>query len=139
MANEATISVGLQVVKGNLNYLSQPQSFQANIETGKGPSPGAITASIEGTIVDLSQLARPGLCWIGNLDDTNFVTIAVYDGANWFPLLELLPGEFYPLRLSRYLNEEFVGTGTGTSSDANQLMIIADTADCVVRVDAFDS
>lgn len=145
MANEAMIRGSLQVAAGNLSYQS-PRSigaFQADMSTGEdqgGPTPGAILVSVEGTDVDLSQLTTPGLCIIQNLDPTNFVTLGIWDteAELLFPLLEFMPGEGFPVRLSRYLQTEFIGTGTGTSDYTNQLRLKADTAPCRVLVEAFD-
>jgi hypothetical protein len=138
VADEATISCQLTIQKGHLQYTSLPASYTETVNGTKGPTPGAITASIEGTFIDLSQLTRPGLCVFINLDTTNFVTLGVYDGGNFFPVIELRPGKPQRVRLSRYVNQEFVGTGTGTNTDVNRLMLLADTADCVVRVDGFE-
>ena len=139
MANEATIRSSLQIRAGNVAYQSQPSSFQADVTGRKGPSPGAISALTTGTAVSFAELVTPALCRIMNLDATNFITVGVYDGASFFPVIELLPGESYVVRLSRYLNAEFENTGTGTNADANQLMVLADTAECVVLVEAFET
>lgn len=137
MASEARLNIGLQISKGNLQFRSNPTAFTANVSGTKGPVPGAITVAVTGTNVNFSELTTPGLCRITNLDSTNFVTYGVYDGASFFPLGEILPGEFYLLRLSRYLNEEFVGTGT--NADANQFRLMANGAACNVLVEAFES
>lgn len=141
MSDEAQVRSSLQIRNSTSTFLyqSQPTFFNADVSVINGPTPGMLTVPIDGIAVDLSQLTTPGLCRIQNTDITNFVTVGVYDGASFYPLLDLLPGETYVIRLSRYLNQEFVGTGTGTSSDANQLMIFADTASCNVLVEAFDS
>lgn len=136
MANEATIRASLQIKKDSLDYRSNPTTFNATVNTTKGATPGGITATVAGVVIDLSALSTPGFCRIHNLDDSNFVTFGVYDGVSFFPLLELLPGEFQVIRLSRYVNLEFVGTGT--NADTNQFMVRADTADCEVNVEAFD-
>lgn len=143
MANEARITNSLNIVVGNLNYQSRPTSFTADVSVGKGPTPGLISASLTGTDVDLSLLDRPGLCWIQNLDTTNRVEVGVYEPSTgtYYPLLELLAAECYPLRLSRNLREQFAGTVTGTGTDTtnNTLRIKAYGAACSVRVEAFES
>jgi len=106
-----------------------------------GPTPGQITCTTTGTNVDLSVLATPGLCRIQNLDGTNFVTVGIWDPETevFYPLLELLAGESYALRLSRDLAWEFA-TGTGTiGPETNTLRIKADTASCDVLVEAFEA
>lgn len=143
MADEATLTVSLRIAKGNLIYQSFPQAFTADMTGTKGPTPGAITATTVGTLVDLSQLTQPGLCRLMNLDASNYVTVGMYDPQTlkFYPLLELLPGETFPLRLSRDLAEEYgTSPGTGTTGQANnRLMVRANAASCVVLVEAFES
>lgn len=139
VADEASVRISLQIRAGLLNFQSQPTSFQADVATGKGPCPGAFTATTSGTNVDLSQLTQPGLCRIMNLDPTNRVEVGIHDGALFHPLMEILPGEFYLIRLSRNVGEEEDVPGTGTSGDVNALCVRAVTASCVVVVEAFES
>ena len=139
MADEIVVTGNLRIAKGNLLYISQPTSFRADMDGEKGPTPGQITALTTGTVINLSQLSTPGLARIMNLDDTNYVTIGVSDGSDFFPVLEMLPGETFPVRLSRYVNLEFDQTGTGTSADVNRLVAIANTAACEILIEAFDA
>lgn len=137
MSNEAQISSSLRILKGNLQYQSIPTSFRADVTGTKGPTPGSIAVSTAGTDVDLSELSTPGLCRLRNLDSANYVTWGIYDGAYFFPLGEILAGESYVIRLSRVLGSESPGTaGTGAG---NRLRVMADTADCVVAVEAFEA
>lgn len=146
MANEAQIRSSLQIRKTSgsivvLEYRGQPTSFLADVAGTKGPLPGAMTVSTSGTDVDFSELTTPALCRIMNMDDTNFVTYGIWDpeGNTFFPLGELLPGESFPLRLSRVIEEEF-GTGGGTTGpNTNRLRFKADTAALVVLVEAFEA
>src|SRR6185436_9880011 len=147
MSNEARINSSLQIriVSGTvteLDYQSRPNSFNGDVSVANGPTPGGITASLLGTVVDLSQLASPGYCWIANMDPTNYVEVGVYDpDANeFYPMLEILPGQSYPLLLSRFLGQEFGTSLPGTSAVGTgiQLMIKAVGGACNVRVDAFD-
>lgn len=138
MTNEANIQTSLRVQVGNLKYHSQPTQFNADMSAAKGPTPGSFLAALEGTDVDLSELTTPGLCRIMNLDTTNYVEVGIFDGVSFYPLMELLPGESFVIRLARNLNEEY-GTGTGTTGDAvNTLRIKARTATCQVLVEAFE-
>lgn len=141
MSDEAQIRSSLQINKGNLNYQSQPTAFNADVATGKGPSPGAITAALAGTDVDFGELVQPSLCRLMNLDDANFVEYGIREPATGFfyPLGELLPGESFVLRLSRNLQEEYTGVGTGTSAPTNFFHLKANTAPCVVLVEAFEA
>jgi hypothetical protein len=140
MANEARVNSSLTIASGSNKYQNQPTSFSADVSVFKGPSPGAFTASLLGTDVDLSELDVPGLCVFKNLDATNYVTIGLRDPetSKFYPLIELLPTEQYTVRLSRLLGWE-TGTGTGTEgSETNVLCVRADTAPCNVSVEAFE-
>ena len=137
MAQEATLQITMNIKTSRIDR-KYTKSFKPNVSsTANGPSPGAFTASVGGTIIDFSAIGTPRLCWVENYDATNFVTIGLYDGSNFFPVFEVLPGEAWPIPLSRYLNQEFQGTGTGTNADVNDLMIIADTAPCRVSIEGF--
>jgi hypothetical protein len=138
MSDEATFRSELNILKDNLNYRSNPNDFRADVAIGKGPVPGAFTASVTGTDVDFSELMLPALCRIMNLDVTNFIEYGIWDGANFDPLGEVLPGEAYILRLSRNLRFEY-GAGTGTVGVVNKLRVRSDTAACYVIVEAFDA
>lgn len=140
MANEARLQVSLQIRNGTQNYQSRPSAFAADVSSPGGPSPGQITATEEGTDVDLSELTTPGLCRIMNLDATNYVEYGIREPAtlSFYPLGELLPGESFVLRLSRNLGEEYVGTGTGTSASTNFLHFKANGDSCRVLVEAFE-
>ncbi len=139
MADEAQVRCSLQIIEGNLKYISQPTTYLADVAVGaRGPTPGLISATLLGTDVDLSELTTPGLCRIQNLDSTNFVEVGIWDGVSFFPLIDILAGKFTVVTLAAALGEEF-GTGTGTiTADINTMRIKADTAACDVIVEAFD-
>lgn len=124
MANEATIRVSLKIAKGNIDYQSGGGStvFNADVATGLGPTPGLVTASNTGTVIDLSELLDPALCHVKNLDTVGYIEIGIYDPERYvyYPFMELLPGERYVFRLSRNFGEE-LGTGTGTTPATNLL------------------
>lgn len=142
MSNEIRVNGTLQVTNGNLSYQSKPTSFLDNQSVANGPAPGTITATLAGTLVNLSQLAKPGYCWFQNLDSTNTVEVGLAIGGFFYPFFRLGPGKFLPgMQLSEYFGED-VGTGTsGTAFTPGvaQMMIKAITAPCDVRVDCFDS
>src|SRR5689334_13548893 len=115
MAGEITVRDSLQISDGKLEYQSKPTSFNADRENDGGPTPGAIHVTTNyGQKIDLSQLNVPGMCWLQNLDDTLWVEFGIHNGLYFYPLLELGPGEFDRLRLSRHLNRTESITGTGT-------------------------
>lgn len=145
MANEARVQSGLYIRKTSgalilLEYQSRPSAFLADVSGTKGPSPGAIRVPIAGVDISFPELTTPGLCWLHNLDATNYVEVGIYVPATltFFPLLELMPGECYTVRLSRNLLEQYAGSGTGTTGSINKLRLKANTAPCNVRVDAFE-
>ncbi len=141
MANEIRVTAGLQVRKGSVFYQSRPGAFTADWAGLKGPTPGSITVSIHGTIIDLSQLnTRGGPCRFTNNDDTNYVEYGIYDvGLNrFYPLGSILPGEDYVIRLSPNIQEDYTDTGTGTSGQVNRFFFKANVADCDCVVDCFD-
>lgn len=131
---EVTIRNSLSIDAGNLEYSSKPTNFTGSISSvnPKGPVPGALDVTTSGTDVDLSELTTPGYCRIMNLDATNYVTFGIWDGSDFHPLGEILPGETYPIRLSRSIG---LGVGTGYEN----LRLVADTATCIVVVEAFEA
>jgi hypothetical protein len=146
MANEATVRVSLQIRKTSgsltvLEWLNRPGAFQADVTGTKGPTPGALTIPVGGKVISLEELGTPGLCHLRNCDATNYVEWGVYDvdQDRFYPVGELLPGEGYVLRLSRNIQEEYEGTGTGTSGPTSRLFMKANTADVVVVVSAFEA
>ena len=144
MANEATIRSSLQIQQGEVDYSSRPAAFTATVTGSKGPTPGAVLCSTAGTDIDLTELTTPSLCRIQNLDAANRVEVGIWDPetSKFYPLLELLAGESYVVRLCRLLGWEY-GTGTGagtgtTGPNTNRLRIRANTAACNVLVEAFE-
>jgi hypothetical protein len=139
MADEATLQFSMQILNGNLNYRSHPISFVADVTGAKGPVPGAVAADITGTSIDFSELTIPAWCRIYNLDETNYVTVGILDpDGDFYPLMEVLPGEFQIIRLSRALGQSW-GAGTATTDSGCTLTIQADTAACNVIVEAFET
>ena len=138
MADEAQLHISLMiqnVTNSELEYQSRPTSITADVGSGAwGPTPGIVSATTAGVEVDLTEItAMGGLCFLHNLDPTNYVTYGVLDsdGSTFHELGELLAGEFTVLRLSRN-----IGDGSGT--DYESLFLKANTATCRVRVEAFD-
>jgi len=154
MSAEIQIRLSISINKGNLQFQSYPQGFQADMAGQKGPVPGVITVAVTHTEVYFTQagsgcnagigtLVQPGYCWIQNLDQTNFVIFGIYDAdtITFFPLGELLPGELTLFRLSRYLGQELKpGTGTGIADMGTSFLSFkADIAPCNVMVLEFDT
>jgi hypothetical protein len=139
MANEAYVRSSLRIQVGELDYQSRPVAFRADVSAAEGPTPGLVYATLDGVDIVLSGLTTPGLCWMQNLDEDNYVTYGIWDPdiSKYYPLGELLPGECYALRLSRSFGQEFTGTGTSVLDSNQRLRIKGTNATCKVRVDAF--
>ena len=111
MADEATVRCGLHIDKRNsANTVQQilhdkSREFRVTVTGGKGPSPGAFTASVGGVILDLSQLTIPSLYTVENTDDDaeNYIELCIYDPTTdrAYPFHEVGPGEVYVGKLSR--------------------------------------
>ena len=142
MACEIDIRMSLRIRKDKLDYQSNPTGFTDDLTGTKGPTPGAIAVSTQGTNVDLSQLTTPGWCWLQNLDVDNYVEWGIYDTERdvFFPIGELGPGQTALYKCSRNVLEEyFPATGTGTTAPTNKLRLRADKAACNVRVEVFEA
>lgn len=147
MSDEATVMSALNLRKTSgslvvLEYMSRPAQFQADVDGTKGPVPGAFTVLRTGTIVDLSQLTIPGFYRVMNLssDEGNYVEYGIYDPQTdvFYPWGEMGPGESYVGKFSRNLQEEYSGTGTGTTAATNKVMFKAFNASCVALLEAFE-
>lgn len=129
---------GLTIAGGlNGSFSTQPSSFNAVQSIVIGPSPGLVLATKQGTNVSLAALQTPGVCWIQNLDQTNYVEIGIWDPSTleFYPLIEMLPGEFWQFRLSRFIGTD-IGTGSGTTPGvgAKQLRIKGIGGSCYCNV-----
>jgi hypothetical protein len=151
MANEIQFRSSIiirKLLSGNayFDYRSNPTAFNADLITvnPNGPTPGAIPVTTSGVNVDLSKLtALGGWCFIQNLDTTGnvFVEYGIYDTLTFrfYPLGELLTGEYTIIRLSRYIQQELgTGTGTGSLAATAKLRLKSHGGSVIARVDAFD-
>lgn len=146
MSDEATIRVGLSIRLGSTHYDPKPTVFRSDVsDPVRGPSPGFVLVPQGGVDIEFTDLTSPSLCRIANLEDAgngNYVTYGIHDPqtGKFYPLGEVLPGEFYPLRLSRFLEGEYgTGTGSGTSGPStNKLRLKAALGPAGVTLDAFD-
>lgn len=139
MANEAQVRVSFNI-RGPVSQQVQtnPGNFQADVSQDGGPDPGGFLATKAGSDVSFINLTQPGLCFIMNLGvDANgnslfpttgegqynwpyWVEVGLFDHTTnqFYPLIELLPGEQYVMRVSRFINTE-IGTGSGTHAGAD--------------------
>ncbi len=142
MSNEAQVRASIEINATNLKHRTWPTDFKANVDGEKGPSPGAMTVAAAGTSVDLSELTQPGFCIIRNLDAAIAVDVGIWDGTEFYPLLEVQSGEHYLYRFSKWLGRSFgSGVGTGTHDTGTySLMIRPQENDTVnVVVEAFEA
>lgn len=155
MANEITLATSLSIMKvdGNGNVLLRKNystSFQNNMSGNQGPYPGSLTVSTSGKLVYLTaEIVTAGWCWLANqgrADGANhtdeYVEIGIFDPQStapgvFYPLLELSPGEGFPVKLSRNLQEQYAGSGTGTTTPENYLYLKAYRASQIVNIEAF--
>jgi len=109
MANEIQIRSSIRIRNGAQDYNPQPTTFSADQSVQGGPTPGQITIGVLGyEDVDLSELATPGVIRIQNMDTAEVIQY----GVDTLYFGEVLPEEFYILRLSRYFRQQASGTGT---------------------------
>lgn len=141
MTIRARVSASLQIDNNvtDQHFSSRPTSFTATVDDGTGPTPGLIDVPVSGVDVDLTAITYPGgLIRFQNFSTTNYVEVGSWDGAIFRPLFELLPGEFYVMRLARNLGNIYA-TGTGTSgTDTTTLRLNANTSMCTCLVEAFN-
>lgn len=122
MANEIIYVPQLKLVNGYNRFNFNVGSIPVTQQNPGGPIPGVKLISFSGeTTVSLADLTDSGLCVIHNTDATNFI--------NWgFTTAQLkaklLPNEAAILRLDEA---------------TSQLIMQADTADCLVAVYAFEN
>lgn len=141
MANEIRLTVSVQITKGGLDFQSRPTAYTLDMIGAKGPTPGALTIPVGGKVIPFSELTTPGLCWMVNLDEDNYVEYGIWDQQTdvFYPLGELPPdGKPQIIYLSRNILEEYTGTGTGTTGPSNAFFMKANTADCNVIIAAFE-
>lgn len=147
MSGEITVSATLKVKMGNLDYQSRPTQLKADLVTARPPGPGQVycPANVV-TSVSFANMSNPGWCRIQNLGDdaglSQYVDVGMYDTVNgiFLPMIELLNGDSYPVRLSRNLGEvDSVPAPTGTSVYTRAVLAILSLGyDVKVLVEAFD-
>ena len=148
MADEITCTSNLNVRSGTSQiYQSQGGSFRADMGTVKGPSPGALSVPKAGRNVYFNELTQPGIAFIkAHPDNEGYIQVGIFDPQSLvsYFLLELLPGEAYPIRFNRNLQEQFSGSGTGTTGPENYLRLKAEKDRAngtynILTIEAFES
>lgn len=143
MSNEITVQSSLRIVVGNKQFQTLPQGFNADLSAYEGPAPGIVTATVYGTVVDLTAFGTPGWCWVQNQDSTNYVTVGPYDPQTlkYYPFLRVGPEKFVVFEFAPTVESEYdTGTGTGTiAPDTNRVMVRANAASCTVAFLAWEA
>ena len=156
MANEITLSTSLSIFKADSNGVvllrkNYSTSFQNDMSGNQGPYPGSLTVPTTGKLVYLTaEIVTAGWCWFANQGRADgaahtdeYIEIGVFDPqvtpapGVFHPLLELSPGEGFPVKLSRNLQEQYAGSGSGTTTPENYLYLKAYRASQIVNVEAF--
>ena len=145
MAGKATVTAGIDILNGTHAYRNYPTQFQVTLsqtDSGAGPYIGSVDVPVIGIDVSLAELTRlGGLALIRNADATNYMTVGISDGTEFFPFQEVWAGEHYPLRFSRHLGKSFESTGTSTGTfdtGAYSLHLRADSAPVIANVLVFE-
>lgn len=145
MSNEIRTTINFTINKGNTSYQNRPNneqtSFTNTATSPKGPSPGAVTIPTYGKDIYFTELVTPGEVFMHNLDSNNYVEYGIYDPqiGVFYPLGELLPDGIAKFRFSRNLQEQYAGSGTGTTTPENYFRLKANGASCVVVIEAFEA
>lgn len=99
MANEITITTGLQATKGSLSVQLNPASFQTDLTGSRFiRNVQAVGTTHEALVV--GDLSTAGVYRITNLDATNFAELGVDVSGTFYPVDKVLPGETIQSRLS---------------------------------------
>ena len=142
MANEIRIGASLTITADSQRqYQSRPGAFVDDLlGSFKGPTPGVLVVTTAGRDVYFTELTTPGLCFLHNLSEDYTVEVGVFDTitGRFHPLCELPPGVGYPICLSRNLQEQYTGSGTGTTAAESYLRLKAVGGTCDVSVEAFE-
>ena len=100
MAGEINFSFTLRCQNGNYDY---NRTVQNTIDqtTAAGGSPGYQNIGTSHELIGgLADMTNEGIAVVRNLDDTNFVEVGLDVSASFYPLVKILPGEAYVMRLS---------------------------------------
>jgi hypothetical protein len=84
MANEITVTSGIRVLNGNLDFQRPSKTYSVNQAAIGGPTPGAISVGTTEESTAFPELTTEGWLFMQNLDPTNYVqwgfSTGVYGG-----------------------------------------------------------
>jgi hypothetical protein len=84
MANEISVTSGIEVNKGNLIFKQASRTATFDMTGSGGPTPGCISVGTSEESTTFPELTTEGWLWMKNLDATNYVqwgfSTTVYGG-----------------------------------------------------------
>jgi len=96
MANEISVTAGIRVLNGNMDFQQAAKTYSINQSAVGGPTPGAIVVGTTEESTAFPELTTEGWLFMQNLDATNYVqwgfSTGVYGG-------RLRPGETAMFRM----------------------------------------
>jgi len=117
MANEIYTSIQLRVVNGNLNILKQlSPRITMNTNTHSCGSQVISTGTHEALSIS-GDVAAKGVCYIVNLDTTNYVQYGVDLSGTFIPFGKLYPGEVNLFRLDPAVTPYFLANTASVKVD----------------------
>ncbi len=121
MADEITLNVSLSVTNGNFKHQWRPGTLQIDQTNGRMAGHVQTIGTSSETVDFGSDLTAEGVCYMRNLDATNFIEIGP-DSTGIVDFIKLKPGEFWVGRLKPTV----------------VVKAQADTAACDLQVAVFD-
>lgn len=100
MANEITLNLKLQVLKGSLAHLENPGAISVDL-SGTTAVGGVQTIGAAGAeVLIMNDVLSPGYGFFRNTSSSNFVEIGTGTGGSFVPFAKLKAGEAAIMRLS---------------------------------------
>lgn len=122
MANEITVSVGVQVTNGSLTDQFQMVALKRD-QAASGKSDQVLSIGTSEEDVSFGDVATPGIVVLHNLDATNYVEYGMSDTGTMKKLGKLIAGDKAMFRMAA----------------STTLRMKANTAACKVRVFCLES
>lgn len=121
MANEITLNLKLQVLKGSLAHLENPGAISVDL-SGSTAVGGVQTIGTVAEVLIMNDVTSPGYGFFRNTGSTNFVEIGTGTGGSFVAFAKLKAGEAAIMRLSTTTPT----AKADTSSVGLQYFILAD-------------
>lgn len=137
MAATITVQSNMRIVGDNQNRDYQSQQYTEDAVSGFGPSPGYMTITEEGVDVDISELESLGRAILSNYSADHSFDVGLWDGTEFYPLLEIPAGQQYPIKFSSSLGNSF-GTGTGTLGQDLSLRVKANGGEVKGSIEIYE-